>query len=246
MVHGEREAKAGKRNSLVILIWNEIDAIRKLYGMIPFGAVDEAVVIDGGSDDGTAEFLRAKDLPVYRQKKKGRGAAFLEGLRHTSGENIIFLSGDGNEDPKDIPRMIRHLDGGYDMVIAGRYIFRESSSDSSDDPLRMRMLFGIGLGFLIRVFWGGSVRDSINGFRGFRRPAMESMNLDAQKYDIEFQTTIRALKLGLRIKEFPTKELRRMGGYHKPSAGTLVLAYNFFKFFFRELIIGMDFRNNSG
>ena len=77
MVHGEREAKAGKRNSLVILIWNEIDAIRKLYGMIPFGAVDEAVVIDGGSDDGTAEFLRAKGLPVYRQKKKGRGRGRL-------------------------------------------------------------------------------------------------------------------------------------------------------------------------
>ena len=128
------------RNSLIILVWNEIEAIRKLYDRIPFVAADESIVIDGGSTDGTVEFLASKGLPVYTQIKRGRGNAFLEGLKHSKGENLVFFSGDGNEDPADIPKMFRYLNSNYDMVIAGRFIFRNSKSDDSDDSLKIRKL----------------------------------------------------------------------------------------------------------
>ncbi len=229
------------KNTLVILVWNEIDAIRNLYGLIPFNAVDETIVIDGGSDDGTAEFLKERDLKVHTQKERGRGNAFLEGLEHSKGENLIFFSGDGNEDPNDIPKVVKYLEDGNDMVIAGRFIFPDSQSDDSDDPLRIRKFADIFLSLLVRMIWGGQVRDSINGFRGLKRKSMIKMNLDAPKYEIEFQTTIRALKMSMKIKEFPTKELERMGGFRKPAAKTYVMAYSFFKFFIREFLKGKGF-----
>ena len=229
------------RDSLVILVWNEIDAIKELYRQIPFDAVDEAIVIDGGSDDGTAEFLRGKGLHVYTQERPGRGNAFMEGVRHAKGDNLIFFSGDGNEDPQDIYKIVGYLNEGNDLVIAGRFILRGSQSDDSDDPYMIRKCSDIMLSKLVRMIWGGKVMDSINGFRGMKRAAMEMMNLDAQRYEIEFQTTIRALKLGMMIKEFPTKELKRMGGGRKPAAKTYVLAYKFFKFFMRELLVGKEF-----
>lgn len=229
------------KNTLVLLVWNEIEAIKKLYNQIPFDAVDETIVIDPGSVDGTIEFFRNKGHAVYLQEKIGRGNAFLEGLKHAKGDDLIFFSGDGNEDPKDIPKIVKYLNEGYDLVIAGRLIYKDSRSDDSDDPLYLRKFFDISLSLLVRLIWGGKVKDSINGFRGLKRNAMEKMNLDAQRYEIEFQTTIRTLKLGLKIKEFPTKELLRLGGYRKPLAKTPILAYNFFRFFIKELMKGKDF-----
>lgn len=234
-------SKGAVRDSLIILVWNEIDAIREIFGQIPFDAVDEVIAIDGGSDDGTADFLRRKGLSVYTQKKPGRGNAFMEGLKRARGDNLIFFSGDGNEDPQDIWKIVRYLNEGNDLVIAGRFILPGSQSDDSDDPYLIRKHADIMLSKLVRMIWGGRVFDSINGFRGIKRAAMEMMNLDAQRYEIEFQTTIRALKLGMSIKEFPTKELKRMGGGRKPAAKTHVLANKFLRFFLRELLIGKDF-----
>jgi len=228
-------------NSLVILVWDEIDAIKELFNRIPLDSVDETIVIDPGSTDGTVEFLRSKGLHVYFQGKKGRGNAFREGLKRANGDNIIFFSGDGNEDPEDIPKIVKYLNQGNDLVIAGRFVFRDSQSDDSDDPIKLRKFFNIACSMMVRLFWGAKVRDSINGFRGMKRSAMERMNLDAPKHEIEFQSTIRAAKLGLKIKEFPTKELLRLGGPRKQTAGTAVLAYNFMKFFIKELKTGRKF-----
>jgi len=231
----------GIKNTLVILVWNEIGSIRKLFEQIPLDSVDEAIVIDPGSDDGTVEFLSGRGLPVYFQERSGRGNAFMEGLRRAKGENIIFFSGDGNEDPKDIPKIVRYLEMGNDLVIAGRNIFRDSETDDSDDPIRIRKFFNIACSLLVRIIWKSGVRDAINGFRGMKRDAMERMCLDAPKHEIEFQSTIRASKLGMKIKEFPTKELCRMGGPRKPTAGTLQLACSFLRFFAKELIKGREF-----
>lgn len=232
------------RNSLVILVWDEIEAATKLYPLIPFDAVDEAVVVDAGSTDGTVEFFEGKGLKVVHQKEKGRGRAFLEGLNHTSGENIIFFSGDGNEDPKDIPKVVKYLDEGYNMVIGGRFLLEGAKSDDSDDILRIRKWGNIAFSTLVRFVWGGNIMDAINGFRGYKREVMEKMCLNAPGHEIEFQSTIRAAKLGLKIKEFPTIELKRLGGDRKVTAKTSTLGRKFIKFFFKELFIGNKFKKN--
>ena len=128
------------KTTLVILVKDELDAIKPLLPDIPFDSVDETIFIDGQSKDGTREFLEEKGHKVFVQKKLGRGNAFIESMDYTQNENLIFFSGDGNEDPKDIPKMNQYLKQGFDLVIAGRFILEGSKSDDSDDPLRIRKI----------------------------------------------------------------------------------------------------------
>jgi len=77
------------------------------------------------------------------------------------------------------------------------------------------------------------VTDSINGFRAITREAAQKLALDALDYTIEYQMTIRALKKGLRIVEFPTREGSRVAG--DTGAPSLPTGWRFVKRFAREL-----------
>jgi len=233
------------KNTLVLLSYNEIDALKLLHDWIPFDSADEVFAIDPGSTDGTLEFYKKKGIKYHLQKELGRGKAFVEALKHAKGKNIVFFSTDGNEDPKDIPKLFHYLEKGYDLVIAGRFIHKDSKSDDSDDPLRIRKACNIMCSGLANIIWNTGAYDAINGFRGLKKDAMIRMNLDAPKHEIEYQTTIRAAKLGMKIKEIPTHELERLGGLRKPTAGTLVLAKAFTKFFVKELMTGKSFQKES-
>ncbi len=227
--------------TLAVLAWNEIDALTELWNRIPFDAVDETIFIDPGSDDGTIELIKQKGYPVIIQKSHGRGNAFLEGLEHAKYDNLIFFSGDGNEDPQDIAKIAAFLKEGYELVIGGRHVLPGSQSDDSDDALRIRKLGSIAYSGIIDLLWNTNVRDAINGLRGMKKDAMRRMSLDAPKHEIELQTTIRAAKLGLKIKEFPTRELERVGGKRKTTAATWRLGPRLGYFLLRELFIGKNF-----
>ncbi len=233
------------KNTLVLLSYNEIEALKLLHPKIPFKSADEVFAIDPGSTDGTLEFYKKKKINYYLQKELGRGKAFVEALKHAKGENIVFFSTDGNEDPKDIPVLFKNLEKGYDLVIAGRFIHKNSKSDDSDDPTRIRKACNILCSGLANVIWRTGVYDAINGFRGFKKDAMIKMNLDAPKHEIEYQSTIRAAKLKMKIKEIPTHELKRLGGFRKQTAGTLVLAKAFALFFAKEFLVGKSFKKTS-
>lgn len=230
--------------SLIILVWNEYEALKKIWSQIPFDSVDEVIFIDPGSTDGTVEFIKKNNHRLIIQKFAGRGNAFLEGLEKSSGENIIFFSGDGNEDPKDIQKVICYLNDDYSLVIAGRHLLLGAKSDNSDDPLFLRKSVTIIFGFLSHMIWKTGVKDPINGLRGIKREAMIRMKLDAPKHEIELQSTIRAAKLGLKIKEFSTIELKRAGGLRKKTAGSMILGLRIGFYLIREIFIKNNFINN--
>ncbi len=231
--------------SLIVLVWNEIEALPKIWDSIPFGLADEVFFMDPGSNDGTVEFIKNKGFPVYIQKKTGRGNAFVEGMNIAKFENLIFFSGDGNENPEDIPRIISYLKEGYDMVIAGRHILPGAKSDNSDDFLLLRKYVPVLFGLFINLVWKTHVKDPVNGFRGFKKASMKRMMLDAPKHEIELQSTIRAGKLKMKIKEFPTVELLRAGGKRKPTAGSFTLGFLFIYYILREIWIGISFEKNE-
>ena len=80
------------KNTLVLLSYDEIEAIKLLHDKIPFKVADEVFAIDPGSTDGTLEFYKKKGIKCYIQKELGRGKAFVEALKHAKGENIVNSS----------------------------------------------------------------------------------------------------------------------------------------------------------
>lgn len=224
--------------TLVILTRNEIQGVREVFPKIPVKKVDEVLVIDGQSKDGTAEFFRQKKIPVIVQEKMGRGEAFRIALKKAKNDNVIFFSPDGNEDPSDIPKMAGYLEKGFDIVIASRFM----KGAKADDHLQLIPYRGWGNKFftgLSNFFFGGKLADSINGFRGVNKKKVLALHLDAHGFAIEYQMSMRALKLNYKIKEFPTFEGDRIGG--QSGAKTLDTGIYFVKMLFREIKIGKKF-----
>jgi dolichol-phosphate mannosyltransferase len=230
-----------KTLSLVLLSYNECNNLVDLLPKIPLSIFDEVIAVDAGSTDGTLEVYNENKIPYHIQNKKGRGNAFLLALDIIHSDYIIFFSTDGNENPNDLSKMKNLLLSGYKMVVAGRYQYPESMTDDSDDPLKIRKVFGILGGKVIKTIWNSPIQDAINGFRGFEVEALKKMKLDAPSHEIELQSTIRAAKLGLEVVEFPTQELKRQYDFRKKSAGTLKLTYNLGKFLIKEIFIGNNF-----
>jgi len=229
------------KTSLILFTRNEIEGLKSIFPKIPFDSVDETIAVDGHSTDGTVEFLQEKGIKVLSQTKMGRGNAAIEGVQNTAGDLIILLSSDGNENPGDIPELIKRLEEA-DVAVASRFM-KSGSSDDSDDPLRIRKFGNKLVTLLVNIFWHANVTDSTNGLRGIRREAWNKLGIDSPYHETEFQMTIRAAKLGMRIAEIPTQEGQRVGGTRY--ASTRKMAGTFLKSLIRELMIGKRFQSSD-
>jgi glycosyltransferase involved in cell wall biosynthesis len=201
---------------LTILTWNEIEAAKSLFNKIPRD-FDEVFVIDPGSTDGTIEFFKERNIPVYIQEKKGRGVAFLMAANISKSDLIVFFGLDGNENPDDIKKLFAELENGADMAICSRFM-KGSRNEEDDELFPLRKWANQAFTLLVNIFFnrtGRYITDSINGFRGFKREKLLQLSLTAEGFAIEFQATIRALKKGYVIKEIPTIEGARIGGKSK-------------------------------
>ncbi len=219
---------------LVVLTWNEIEAVRALYDRIP-KKYDEVFVIDPGSTDGTIEFFREKGMEVKIQEKKGRGVAFLMAASASKSELIVFFSPDGNENPADIDKLFAMLEEGADMAIASRFA-KGSRNEEDGQFLPLRKWANQVFTWMVNISFnkkGQYITDTINGFRGFKRQVLLDSGLTAEGFAIEFQSSIKAFKKGLKIAEMPTIEGDRIGGESK--AKSIPTGIKFVRLYLKEL-----------
>lgn len=227
-----------RSSSLIILTRNEISGLRKLIASIPTDSVTECFAIDYRSHDGTVEFFKNHNIRVIPQEKPGRGEAFRLGVANAKGEYLIFFSPDGNEDPADIPKLITHLSRGSDMVIASRFM-RGSKNEEDDKLIKFRAWANRGFTWLANIFFGRHITDSINGYRAITKKAFGNLHLDAEGFAIEYQMTIRAFKLDMKVTEFPTHESPRIGG--ASTAHAIPTGLKVLQLLLREIFIGRNF-----
>src|SRR5512147_1763551 len=107
--------------TLVIPTLNEIDGMKAIMPKIKREWVDQILVVDGNSTDGTAEWAREHGYEVVVQKRKGMRYAYMDALPYIKGDVMLTFSPDGNSIPELIPECIKKMKEGYDMVIVSRY-----------------------------------------------------------------------------------------------------------------------------
>lgn len=229
---------------LVVLTLNEIEGVTALFDSLPLDQVDEAFAVDGGSTDGTREFFSKKNFRVLDQASGGRGEAFRMAFAASEVDALIFFSPDGNEDSKDISRFRDYLSEGAAMVIASR-MMEGAVNEEDAQIIRFRKWANNSFNWLVNLFWnrGPYITDSINGFRAITRDAWDQIRLDGTGYTIEYQSTIRCLKLRLPVREFPTTEGQRIGG--ESYAKSIPTGLRFLRLLFSEIAVGTRFLERS-
>ena len=220
--------------SLVILTLNEIEGLKNLFHKIPIRSVDEVFAVDGGSTDGTVEFFHDNRITVYKQNARGRGEAFRVAFQKSQADALLFFSPDGNEDPADIPRFRPLLEGGGDLVIGTRMALG-GCNEEDDRVFRWRKWANQAFSLIANMTWNEStyVTDTINGYRAITRSAWNALTPDGPGYTIEYQSTIRAFKKGLKIVEFPTHESPRV--FERVGSPSIRTGLAFLKLYFSEL-----------
>ena len=205
-----------KRDStLVLLTLNEIDGLRQCWDELPLDEFQLVVAVDGGSTDGSREFMAERGIPILDQPIAGRGVAFRVAAEASTTDRMVYYSPDGNEDPADIVRLDDLILNGADLAIASR--FAVGSVNEETASIRARARVNQTLTWVANKLFnhGPYVTDTINGFRAMRRTALLDLDTTVKRFPIEYQISIRAMRRRWKIAEVPTIEGQRAGGESK-------------------------------
>ena len=111
--------------SVVVPVFNEEQNILSLLKKIKINISDndEIIVVEDGSSDRTLEEVKKIDCKlIIHDKNIGKGQSLIDGINYASGDIILFLDGDGQDDPSEIHKLINGINKGYDFVIGSRFV----------------------------------------------------------------------------------------------------------------------------
>jgi glycosyltransferase involved in cell wall biosynthesis len=202
-----------KRNKVVLIAptSNEIDAVKVVFPKIDKKIVDDIIVVDLNSTDGTVEYCRKLGIRVHKQKTKGYGAAMQEGLEINHNEIIIEFPPDGSSPPERIKDFVDKINEGYDLVIGSRYMKGAKSYDDDIITAFGNFMFTRIVNLLFRTHF----TDVLIGYRAYRRSTLDKLDIKARKLDWSVELPIRFAKAGAKIIDIPVDEPKRIGGKRK-------------------------------
>ena len=225
--------------SLCLLTLNEIKGCRHDVPLIKRDEFDEIFAIDGGSTDGTIEFLRKEGIVVYNQEKKGFNAAHIQAVNSCKSDAIIFFHPKATVPVSDTLKFRYYFERGYDLIVASR-MMNGGRNEEDSKIFRPRKFFILFLALVSAVLWkrdGRIIWDVLHGFRGIRISAFKKINPLNEGLSIDIESVIRAYKKRIKRIEFPTLELKRV--YGKTHFETLPTGIKLIRYF-----VGEIFRKN--
>ena len=214
--------KSNTHISIVIPAYNEEDNIpilyEKLKGVLErLGREYEIIFVDDGSVDRTWERLKEiaeKDQRVKLirfRKNYGQTAAMYAGFQHATGEVIITLDADLQNDPEDIPTLLQKLEEGYDIVSGWR--------KDRKDPFLSRRLPSMIANWIISKVTGVELHDYGCTLKAYRADIVKRLELYGDMHRFLPALTKR---LGAKITEIPVRHHPRLYGKSKYGIGRTV------------------------
>lgn len=165
---------------------------------------DICVVVDDGSHDATARIARDHGTVVVRHAiNRGLGAALGTGFEtalRLGGEAIVCLDADGQHEPADLPRFVEALENGADVVIGSRLLHPQGM------PLHRRLANWMG-NLVTFVLFGAWVTDSQSGYRGFRREALQQIQIRTNRMEVSSEIIAETRRNHLHLVEIPIEAI---------------------------------------
>jgi len=204
--------------SIIIPVFNEVDAIEKLVENTQnlrnsgLNFEYEIIIVDDGSTDGTGATLKEIQLTnqnlhvVSLVRNYGQSTALQAGFDHSTGDVLITMDGDLQNDPADIPKIIDVLNNNHEIdLVAG---WRKDRQDS----VLNRKLPSMFANYLISYTTGIKLRDYGCSLKGYRRELVSKFRLYGEMH--RFIPAI-AAEVGAKIIEIPVKHHPRITGKSK-------------------------------
>ena len=189
--------------SVVIPCLNEAESIAQcvttaLRVLDENALAGEVVVVDNGSDDESALLARLAGARVVEEPRRGYGSAYLAGFAAARGDYIVMIDADLTYDFEEIPKFVRELDGGAELVMGNRMQAVQPGAMSTLSRVGNPLLSGF-LNLLFRT----PVGDAHCGMRAIRRDVLPTLALQATGMEFASEMVIRAARGGLEIHELP-------------------------------------------
>ncbi|MGH9836666.1 MAG: glycosyltransferase family 2 protein [Blastocatellia bacterium] len=215
--------------SVVMPVYNERATIEQILARVQAVEIEkEIVIVDDGSTDGTREFLckldkqgrrrggiilpmtgdwlRADNVRVFFQpKNRGKGAAVRRGFSEARGQFILVQDADLELDPQDYFKLLEPIEQGRaDVVYGSRFL----SGRPPGEPLR-HYLGNRLLTLLSNLLTGLRLSDVWTCYKALRRDALQSLELNEDRFSFEPELTARIAQRGFRICEVPVSYFPR-------------------------------------
>lgn len=216
------------RLTIIVPTLNEAGCVGTvLEGLIGQSGVDQVLVVDGGSTDGTQDIVRAMGIDLLVQTEPGLGIGLHMAFAAVDTELLGIVDADGSHDWTAIPRMRELLDSGYDYVLGSRYLgpfqFRGPLRwpwSTSEDDTWLHEWGNLGIVAMARVLHGYPLHDVMMGMQIWRREALDGITLveAGQVFDAEIK--IKLHRAGRKMGEVSVVEPPRIAGDSKLNALT--------------------------
>ncbi|HTU79966.1 MAG TPA: glycosyltransferase family 2 protein [Solirubrobacteraceae bacterium] len=190
--------------TFLIPAYNEAATIDEVLRRIAALKLDyEAIVVDDGSTDATAEIVGEREsarVRLLRKPNGGKGSALRFGVPYCTGDIIVVQDADMEYDPSDVPSLIEPIESDRADVVYGSRL-------SGGKPQRAYMFWHmVGnrfLSLLTGLLFNTTLTDMETGYKAFRADALKRLQLTEDGFGIEPEITGQICRHGFRIYEMP-------------------------------------------
>jgi glycosyltransferase involved in cell wall biosynthesis len=188
-----------------------IESINKIIDKFSLNA--EIIIVNNDSTDNTDNIIKSylKDsinLKIIYEKKRGYGSACLAGLHEAGGKYLFVADADGTYNFSEIPRFIKKLREGNDLVIGNRF---SGNMKKESMPWHHRYIGNPFLSFLVKWFFKVKINDIHCGARAISKETFDKVTLYTSGMEFASEMVIKYAKANLKIVEIPIEYNERVG-----------------------------------
>jgi len=203
--------------------------------------IDDLIVVNNGSTDGTAEIAKKAGANVFSEFRQGYGYACLRGIEllerpgQLAPNVVVFVDGDHSVDANQLETLLHAIGEGNDLVVGSRVGYmQEVQSIGPHQQIGNDLASG-----LIRFLWKEPITD-LGPFRAIRYSALKQLDMQDQRFGWTVEMQVKAIQAGMSYKEVPVRSLRRIGvskisGTVRGTIGAAIGIFSMvFKLYWRE------------
>jgi glycosyltransferase involved in cell wall biosynthesis len=174
--------------------------------------IDDLIVVNNGSSDGTAEIAKRAGANVFSEFRRGYGFACLRGVEQLQRPDqlapnvVVFVDGDHSVDASQLVTLLHAVAEGNDLVVGSRVgHLQEAQSIGLHQQMGNELASG-----LIRYLWKEPITD-LGPFRAIKYPLLKQLDMQDQGFGWTVEMQIKAIQAGMSYKEVSVRSLKRIG-----------------------------------